>query len=118
MRCWGAIVFAVAVLLPPTVGAQHISGQPRVIDGDTLAIDGTRVRLFGIDAPERGQPCRDGGDCGAAATAYLVRLIDGRAVQCTQEDVDQYGRVVWVCFAGVLCVGLVWWCFIFAALSL
>ena len=100
MRCWGAIVFAVAVLLSPSVGAQEISAQPRVIDGDTLAIDGTRVRLFGIDAPERGQPCRDGGDCGAEATAYLVRLIDGRAVRCTQEDIDQYGRLVGTCFAG------------------
>lgn len=100
MRCWGAIVFAVAVLLPPVVGAQQISGQPRVIDGDTLAIDGTRVRLFGIDAPERGQPCRGGGDCGAEASAYLVRLIAGRTVRCTQEDIDQYGRMVGTCFAG------------------
>jgi endonuclease YncB( thermonuclease family) len=72
----------------------------RVVDGDTLAIDGARVRLFGIDAPERGQPCRDRGDCGAEATAYLVRLIDGRTVQCKQEDIDQYSRVVGMCFVG------------------
>jgi len=100
LRCSGAIVFAVAVLLSPGVGAQQINGLARVVDGDTLAIDGTRVRLFGIDAPERGQPCLDRGDCGAEATAYLVRLVDGRTVQCKQEDIDQYSRVVGTCFVG------------------
>lgn len=32
------------------------TAEVRVVDGDTLAIDGTRIRLFGIDAPERGHP--------------------------------------------------------------
>jgi endonuclease YncB( thermonuclease family) len=100
LRCWGAIVLAVGVLLATSSWAQGISGAARVIDGDTLAVGADRVRLFGIDAPERGQPCHDGGDCGAAATAFLVNLIDGRAVRCVQEDVDQYGRVVATCFVG------------------
>ncbi len=100
MRCWGAIVLALGVLLATPGWSQEINGAARVIDGDTLAIGGDRVRLFGIDAPERGQPCHDGGDCGAEATAFLVDLIDGRAVRCTQEDVDQYGRVVATCFVG------------------
>ena len=44
-----------------------------VVDGDTLRIDGERIRLHGIDAPEAGQTCArpDGGtwNCGASATA-------------------------------------------------
>ena len=100
MRCWGAIVLAVGVLLVSPGWAQEINGAARVIDGDTLAIGGDRVRLFGIDAPERSQPCHDGGDCGAEATAYLVSLIGNRPVRCAQEDIDQYGRVVATCFVG------------------
>ena len=36
----------------------EVTGPPRVIDGDTLAVQGTVVRLYGIDAPEPGQACR------------------------------------------------------------
>ena len=75
LRCWGAIAWAVAVLCgrADRWGAGRARTYPRVIDGDTLAIDtGTRVRLFGIDAPERGQPCRDGGDCGAARRRRIL----------------------------------------------
>ena len=62
-----------------------------VIDGDTLDLDnGERVRLAGIDAPERG-------DCGAdTATATLTALTLGHAVvlEPSDEDRDQYGRLL------------------------
>ena len=62
-----------------------------VIDGDTLDLDnGERVRLAGIDAPERG-------DCGAdTATATLTALALGHAVvlEPSDEDRDQYGRLL------------------------
>lgn len=52
-----------------------ISGSARVIDGDMLAIGDKRIRLAGIDAPERGQDCEDADvkawACGAAATAWM-----------------------------------------------
>jgi len=104
VRSWGALAFVVLVLGGSWTGGaaaqQQVNGQARVIDGDTLAIGETRVRLFGIDAPERGQPCRAGGDCGARAQAHLDELIAGRAVSCREEDVDRYGRVVATCYAG------------------
>ncbi|MDA0367203.1 MAG: thermonuclease family protein [Proteobacteria bacterium] len=100
MRCWGAILCCAAVVFATAVSAQQLRGAARVVDGDTLAIDGARVRLFGIDAPERGQPCRDGGDCGAQSQDFLEALIGGRQVTCAPEDIDRYGRVVATCFAG------------------
>ena len=46
------IPFALALLfLPPPLAWADITGQPRVIDGDTLEVAGQRIRLRGIDAP-------------------------------------------------------------------
>jgi endonuclease YncB( thermonuclease family) len=44
---------AALVLVPASaVAADNLAGQASVIDGDTLEIHGTRIRLWGIDAPE------------------------------------------------------------------
>jgi hypothetical protein len=42
----------------PVALADDLVGQASVIDGDTLEIHGTRIRLWGVDAPESGQLCR------------------------------------------------------------
>ena len=80
-----------------------LSGVPRIIDGDTLDLRGTRIRLYGIDAPESAQRCRSQGrvwDCGQQSTRALVRRTRGRTVACTERDRDRYGRVVAVCRVG------------------
>ncbi|AJE48097.1 nuclease [Celeribacter indicus] len=73
---------------------------PRVIDGDTLALGETRVRLHGIDAPELSQSCRDAEgarwDCGQWSKLVLAKLVSG-GVSCEARDVDRYGRIVAVC---------------------
>lgn len=78
-----------------------IDGIPRIVDGDTLEINGIKIRLFGIDAPERGQICRDdsnnGYDCGAKATEQASILISGEVVSCLPRTTDRYGRTVAVC---------------------
>jgi endonuclease YncB( thermonuclease family) len=38
--------------------ADDLTGQASIIDGDTLEIHGTRIRLWGIGAPESSQLCR------------------------------------------------------------
>ena len=51
----------------------------RIIDGDTLQIDGKIIQLYGIDAPELGQLCETDGKlwhCGVAAALALRKLID------------------------------------------
>jgi endonuclease YncB( thermonuclease family) len=60
-------------------------GQASVIDGDTLEIHGTRIRLWGIDAPESTQLCR-GDDslryrCGAQAANDLDAFIARRGAR-------------------------------------
>ena len=48
---------ALAFLVCPAC-ARTITGKARIIDRDTIEVAGTRVRLEGIDAPERGQECQ------------------------------------------------------------
>jgi endonuclease YncB( thermonuclease family) len=88
--------------------ATSINGRVRVIDGDSLAVAGVEVRLFGIDAPEYHQTCsRENGrwNCGIDAARALRGMIAGREVSCAPRDRDRYGRVVAVCRAGELDLG-------------
>ncbi|MFC3166937.1 thermonuclease family protein [Paracoccus fontiphilus] len=73
----------------------------RVIDGDTLDLAGERIRLFGIDAPERGQSCGPIA-CGTAATEVLADILSAGPVRCTRVNTDRYGRTVAHCRAGRL----------------
>jgi micrococcal nuclease len=74
---------------PVTVLAGKVT---RVIDGDTIDVllsSGTiRVRLHGIDAPERDQPG------GAAATGWLTQLLRDQPVQLEPVSQDQYDRML------------------------
>ena len=76
------------------------SGPIRVIDADTFDIGGDRVRLFGIDAPEIGQPCVLNGrqiDCGRWATDLVKARFEGRNARCDFREFDRYGRHVATC---------------------
>ena len=79
----------------------NIVGKAWVIDGDTIDISGTRIRLLGIDAPESAQSCTDGNKrswlCGRAATRELKALIAGRQLACEPSGLDRYRRVLAVC---------------------
>lgn len=76
--------------------------HPRIIDGDTLECDGTRIRLAGIDAPEMPGHCRKGRDCVAGdpyeATDALRELASG-GISCTPQGTDIYGRTIARCTA-------------------
>jgi endonuclease YncB( thermonuclease family) len=88
----------------PTL-AQIMYGKPVAIDGDTLDFGGQRVRLFGIDAPEKAQTCTRNGEawpCGEDAKAMLQALVANNQVSCRQRDIDKYGRSVAICSVGRL----------------
>ena len=81
---------------------QNFVGIARVIDGDTIHVGGTRVRLEGIDAPESNQTCKrvTGEDwaCGTEATHAMRVMADGRDVVCRNNGLDKYGRTLGTCF--------------------
>lgn len=89
--------------------AQTITGRASVIDGDTLEIRGQRIRISAIDAPESGQTCLDANGkawrCGTMAARAMDDLAGGRTLACDPRDIDRYGRIVAVCYAGKTDVG-------------
>src|SRR5262245_3555333 len=94
-----------ALLLLPTLAAAEpltISGAARVVDGDTIVVNGATIRLWGIDAPETRQMCQQAAgngayDCGRDATAHLQSLIGSQSVICEPKTFDRYRRVVALC---------------------
>lgn len=86
-----------------TSQSDHVRGSVRITDGDTLRMGELRIRMHGIDAPERAQPCFRRGDpwrCGMAAKEALVGRIGLSSVDCVVKDVDRYRRLVAECFIG------------------
>lgn len=95
-----------AAMFSPAAGNPLITGVATVIDGDTIDVSGTRIRLHGIDAPEGGQLCaRANGavwKCGDAASLALTRQLGRSQVRCEASGQDHYRRTIAVCFtAGV-----------------
>lgn len=78
-----------------------LRGTATVLDGDTVAINGQRIRLFGIDAFEADQRCGDTSQspCGGRATEALRQLIGERELICTNRGMDRYQRALGVCRA-------------------
>lgn len=77
---------------PPLTHVGAEAHNIAVIDGDTLRLDGHVVRLRGVEAPDRGDRCLGGMDCGGAATTALAGLVRGRRVECALKDHDAVGR--------------------------
>lgn len=77
-----------------------LTGHAAAVDGDTLRLAATRIRLTGLDAPELDQTCSTGGrqwNCGSEARAFLAALVDRRTTNCDPSGRDRYGRVLAKC---------------------
>ena len=81
-----------------------IEGVAVAIDGDSLRLAGREIRLFGIDAPELHQNCRDENGrpwpCGRAARRELRRILRRGKLTCHGVDTDRYGREIALCRIG------------------
>jgi len=98
-------LFAALLLIAlPALAAsdvESISGTPRIVDGDTLVIAGTRIRLHGIDSPETKQTCQRGRIdwlCGQEASKALRDYVGVADLRCERLDTDRYGRMVARCY--------------------
>ncbi len=111
-----AVLLAGALLAAPPGAAQMqfepgdtVTGTGQAEEGDILAVGGRTLRLYGIDAPELGQNCRDRRgrlyDCGAAARNVLTRFVTGRALACEVYANTIDGLETGRCFAGDTDIG-------------
>jgi len=88
-------------MLALPAAASEFAGKVRVIDGDTIDVGKVRVRIHGIDAPERDQPCTtltgQNWGCGDWVTRQVRDRYQGVQARCVQVDTDKYGRAVARC---------------------
>lgn len=95
------IVVAVGLFALPPEGLEPVVGPATVIDGDTIAIEGQPIDLWGIDAPEDSQTCTDpiGAEwlCGLYATQLLKSLVDAATVTCEPQGLTQERVLVAIC---------------------
>jgi endonuclease YncB( thermonuclease family) len=98
-----SILLIVFVIIISQAKAQVI----KVVDGDTIHLDGVKIRFSGIDTPEsyyRGkrQQCifeKVKVYCGYWAKIVLIEKIGNNKVTCIKEEKpDQYNRVLAECF--------------------
>ena len=86
-KWWGAALLHLGALLLLATAAAPETGC-RVIDGDTLRCGRERVRIQGVDTPEKGQPGYD------AAKERLRQLTEGKRLRIERVAKDRYGRTV------------------------
>lgn len=76
----------------PQPSKPEIYGAAYVVDGDTIVIQKTQIRLFGIDAPELDHPY------GQKAKWAMVALCKGQKIRAVITEKDAYDRTVAKCF--------------------
>ncbi|CUH46418.1 thermonuclease family protein [Ruegeria atlantica] len=79
---------AVLALVATTATAAGV----QVRDADTIVVDGTPVRLQGVDAPELGTAA------GRDARRWMVNHLRGKAVECKLTGERTHDRYVGVCY--------------------
>lgn len=88
---WLLLLLVFAAIAHSQSQKNVITGYARVVDGDTIVVNGHNIRLHGIDAPEKKQTL------GAASTSHLRRLLHKRKVRCNVASEDRYKRKVARC---------------------
>ena len=96
------LIAIILLNLSEKIIASEIYGHPVITDGDTIKISNNKIRLHGIDAPEKNQKCTKNEkkyNCGTVSTEALIKKISRNAVKClTQKNKDRYNRFIGICF--------------------
>ena len=73
----------------------------KIVDGDTIVLNGEKIRFSGIDTPELKQTCMKGEQkvfCGMFAKMLLIKKIGNETPKCISEGKDAYKRTLAECF--------------------
>ena len=95
------LVISISSLIFFLILNQVSSQELRVVDGDTIHLNGEKIRFTGIDTPELKQTCIKEGvinPCGVTAKEILIEKIDDNKVECISDGKDQYKRTLAECF--------------------
>ena len=95
------LVISISSLVFFLIFNQAKSQDLRVVDGDTIHLNGEKIRFTGIDTPELKQTCIKEGainPCGVTAKVILIEKISDNKVECISEGKDQYKRTLAECF--------------------
>jgi endonuclease YncB( thermonuclease family) len=105
----GAVAGALALAGAPPAQPKDLGtivGKAFVVDANIVEVKGQRIRLFGVDAPDRAQTCANkkggGYPCGLRAAFALDNLAKGKVISCVPRGVDSELRILAVCsYAGL-----------------
>ena len=81
------------------------SNEIKITDGDTIHLNGEKIRFSGIDTPEIKQTCAKNNEiikCGILARELLIKIIANNKINCIREGKDQYKRTLAECFVNDL----------------
>ena len=81
------------------------SSELKIVDGDTIHLNGEKIRFSGIDTPEIKQKCTKNNEvimCGIQAKELLINKIKNNKINCVREGRDQYKRTLAECFVNDL----------------
>ena len=95
------LVISISVLVFLFTYTDIKSQDVKITDGDTIKINGEKIRFSGIDTPELNQTCAKEGvknSCGLTAKQILIDKIIDNKVKCIKEGKDRYKRILAECF--------------------
>ena len=95
------LVISISLLISLLIYSNTIAQNVQVTDGDTIKVNGEKIRFNGIDTPELNQTCVKNGmvnPCGIIAKKILIDKIYNNKVICISEGKDQYKRTLAECF--------------------
>ena len=95
------IIFLISALIFVFTISSLKRSDLKIVDGDTIHLNGKKIRFSGIDTPELKQTCIKNevkNLCGIIAKQILIDKIADYKISCVIEGKDQYKRVLAECF--------------------